>query len=357
MKKYIFITTGGTGGHIFPALAIAQILKNNTNFQPVFIGSEFGMETKILSQYDFPAHFLPIKGFQRKKILKNLPLLYYIPTSLFRAYRLFARYKPSVIIGVGGYASFPALWIARQKNIPILLQEQNAYPGLVTRMFARKAKYVLLGMEYARKYLFNANTVYTGNPVRETYRIYPKNEAKKYWNFSEDRLLVAVFGGSLGAKTLNEITKYIVERNLNINILWQTGKNYYEKYKSYENAYVKIVPFIQEMDKAYSAADLVLSRSGAMTVSELFFFKKPAILIPSPNVAENHQYYNAKEAEEKKFAKIILENRPVSKLAIEVVNLLQNPTKINSLIENAKKLPDYQANKKIKKLLLKFSKL
>ncbi len=355
MKKYVFITTGGTGGHIFPAIAIAQILEKHTEYSPVFIGSKFGMETKILPQYNFPAHFLPVKGLQRKKILKNIPLLYYVPTSLLQAYRLISKYQPKLVIGVGGYASFPALWIAHQRKIPILLQEQNAYPGLVTRMFAKKAEVVMLGMEYAKKYLPGSKTLYTGNPVRESYRIYPKNEMLKFWNFSENNPVLAIFGGSLGAKTLNEVTKKIVGSSLNFNILWQTGKRYYDEYKSYESPNVKVLPFIQEMDKAYSVADFVISRAGALTVAELFFFKKPSLLIPSPNVAENHQYYNAKEAETKGFAKIFTENdSSTEELAQQILETLENQAEMQALLENASKLPDYKANENIQKTLLKF---
>ncbi len=355
-KPNVIITTGGTGGHIFPALAIAEIIKQNTDYNVIFVGAEKGMENKIIPQYDYKLLTLPIRGLQRKKILKNIPLLYYIPKSLWLARKIINKYKPKIVVGVGGYASFPTLFIAKNKNIPIVLQEQNAFPGLVTRIFHKKAAQVFLGMEYAKKYLPECkNCIVSGNPIRKYNRNYSYEELAKFFNFSENKPVILLLGGSLGARTLNKIMEIIVKNPASekFNILWQTGKFYYEQYKRFSSENIKVLDFIKEMDKAYNIADIIISRAGAMTISEITYFKKPAILIPSPNVAENHQFYNAKELQEKGSAVIFEEKIPVEKIAKNVIQTLNNPQKLQELKQNASKLPDYNSNEIIKEHLLK----
>ncbi len=292
----LIIAAGGTAGHLFPALAIAQAWKKAQKKPVYFIGSDYGMETTLIPQYHYPLYTLPIRGFYRKQWYKNFPLLWRIPVSVYKAYRLINKLKPRLIIGTGGYASFPIILCAYLQRRPFILYEPNCYPGLVTRLFSAKAYELWCNTEEVLKWLPKVKRYKViGVPLRETFLTsVDKAAAYRFFGLSSEKKTVLVLGGSLGAKPINDaVAQWTTSLPSNIQVLWQTGKRYYAQYKHLEKPRIKVVPFIDAMEKAYAIADFVIARSGAITTAELLHFSKPALLIPSPYVAENHQYWNA----------------------------------------------------------------
>lgn len=298
----IIISGGGTGGHIFPALAIAdQIKERNPNAAILFVGAEGKMEMEKVPQAGYEIVGLPIVGLQRKLTLKNLLLPFKLMLSFIKAFGILRRFKPDLVIGVGGYASGPTLQMAQFLSIPTLLQEQNSFAGKTNQLLAKKAKAICVAYPNMQRF-FPADKIYlTGNPLRANLHLAAQNlksEAAAFFGLDKDKPTLFVMGGSLGAKTLNVALRAAVWdlTNEGIQVIWQCGKSYQAELSTFEQqlpSAIKVLPFIQRMDYAYALADVVVSRAGALSVSELALIGKPAIFVPSPNVAEDHQTQNA----------------------------------------------------------------
>lgn len=300
--KYRFIISGGgTGGHIYPAIAIANGLKKKyPQAEFLFVGADGRMEMEKVPRAGYEIVGLPIIGLQRRLTLKNVLVPFKLIQSLIRAKRIIKQFKPDVAVGVGGYASAPLLRKAESMGIPCLIQEQNGYAGLTNKLLADKVKTVCVAYDNMERYFPKGKLVKTGNPVRTDIidKKIETSQAKVAFGLNENIVTLLVIGGSLGARTINESVGAMLPklRALGIQLLWQTGKSYFfdaqEQAKSYEN--VSVNEFIYNMDVAYAAADVVISRAGALSISELCLVGKPTILVPSPNVTEDHQTKNAK---------------------------------------------------------------
>ncbi len=339
----VVIAGGGTGGHIFPALAIAAALKKKAlDARILFVGAKGKMEMTLVPEAGFHIIGLDISGLQRSLSIKNLVLPLKVFRSLAAAKSIIKRFKPDLAIGVGGYASGPVIWAAAQQNVPVLIQEQNAYPGLTNRILGKKADKICVAFEGMEKFLPAQKLFLTGNPVREdVVNIANKrNEALDFFGLEHNRRILFVTGGSLGAHSINEsIARHmddLLEKGLQI--IWQTGTSYFKKaselktqMKEHNRIYVS--EFIQRMDYAYAAADVVVSRAGAIAVSELCVIRKPTILVPSPNVAEDHQTKNAITLVNHHAALMVKDSEARDKLGEAIIALIFDEDKQQKLKE------------------------
>lgn len=296
----VIISGGGTGGHIFPAIAIAKTIKNrNPEAEILFVGANGRMEMEKVPQAGYEIKGLNIAGYQRGSILKNLALPFKILSSLMAAYSIVRNFKPDVAIGVGGYASGPLLRAASFAGVPTVIQEQNSFAGITNKLLAKNAKVICVAYEGMEKVFPRQKIILTGNPVRSeiTDMKADRNEAIRYFGLDSGKKTILIIGGSLGARTLNNSVEAAIERikNSDVQILWQTGKVYYEDCKRTAEGIpqLKAMQFIDRMDYAYACADVIISRAGALSISELQIVGKPLILVPSPNVTEDHQTHNA----------------------------------------------------------------
>ena len=299
MDSYKFILSGGgTGGHIYPALAIANELKRRfPNARFLFVGAKGRMEMEKVPQAGYEIKGLWISGIQRKLTLKNLMFPLKLLSSLISSGRILSKFKPDVVIGTGGFASGPLLRMAAARGIPCLLQEQNSYPGITNKWLAPKVEKICVAYEGLDRFFPASKIVHTGNPVRRDILTESTDpgEHLRYFNLRSEKPTLLILGGSLGARRINEL----IEAKLNffkeqgLQLLWQCGKLYYEKYKDLNSEDIKVYDFINRMDLAYKAADIIISRAGAGSISELAIVGKPVLFIPSPNVAEDHQTKNA----------------------------------------------------------------
>lgn len=352
----VVISGGGTGGHIFPAIAIADEVKaNNPDAQILFIGAEGKMEMEKVPAAGYEIIGLPIRGFQRKLTLSNLLLPFKIMMSYAKAKRTLKKFKPQVAVGVGGYASGPTLLVAQKLGIPTLLQEQNSYPGKTNQYLGKKADAICVAYENLDRFFASEKLAITGNPVRMS--AIPKEanqqEARKAFGLEPDRPTILVIGGSLGARTLNESILQQAEKinQSEVQILWQTGKYYAERIETALKAtpMPKVHPniFIQDMAQAYAAADVIISRAGALSISELCLVGKPAILVPSPNVAEDHQSKNAQALVDKDAVLLVRDSAAVEDLIPEALKLMENVTKREELAKNILSMGKPEATKSI----------
>lgn len=303
MARYI-ISGGGTGGHIFPALAIADGLKqSDPNAEILFVGASGRMEMERVPAAGYEIIGLDIMGIQRRLTLKNLKVPFKLIGSLLKASRIIKEFKPDVAIGVGGYASGPLLRMAAEQGIPTVLQEQNSFPGITNKLLAKKAKRILVAYEGMHRFFPEKSIRITGNPVRKNVldiAEVDRTQAREHFGLSLDRPVLLVIGGSLGARSINQaMAKHLDNITTSgVQVLWQTGKAYYGSMSasvSEDSApHVQVVQFIDRMDLAYASADVILSRAGALSISELCVVGKPAVLVPSPNVSEDHQTKNAR---------------------------------------------------------------
>ncbi|TVR41821.1 MAG: undecaprenyldiphospho-muramoylpentapeptide beta-N-acetylglucosaminyltransferase [Bacteroidia bacterium] len=336
------IAGGGTGGHVFPAIAIALALKKKLfNIQLLFVGARGRMEMRKVPEAGFRIIGLDIAGIQRRITWKNVLVPWKLLKSIVAAKRIIKRYKPDIVIGVGGYASGPVLWAAAGQKIPILLQEQNSYPGLTNRILGKKAQKICVAYEGLDKYFKKDKLYLTGNPVRQDIANIEgkKAEALTYFGLIAKKPVLFVTGGSLGARSINEsvLSNLRLFVNKDIQLIWQTGVHFIdqakEAIKSLPEAHLYVATFIDRMDYAYAAADVVVSRAGAIAVSEICLVRKPAILIPSPNVAEDHQTKNAMALVTHHAAIHIKDDEAQDKLGEEVVNLIFDDEKKHRLKE------------------------
>lgn len=291
----IIITTGGTAGHIFPALAtIEALLEKYAKSNILFVGTKTGLEEKLVTKAGIPFKALPVRGFMGKGIVSRIQSFFFLCYSLCIALTLFLKDRPHIVIGFGGYASFPSLLLAQLFRVPIILHEQNSIPGTVTKSFARFAKTICVTFESTKQYFPNSNVVYTGNPLRSSLVL----SEEKIERISSTNILI--MGGSLGASYINTIVVAIAPLLLKKGFhLWhQTGIKHYSEvmqmYKERNIEHVRVSPFIETMQEAYSWADFAICRAGATTITELAIMAVPAIFIPFPYAIHNHQYHNAK---------------------------------------------------------------
>jgi UDP-N-acetylglucosamine--N-acetylmuramyl-(pentapeptide) pyrophosphoryl-undecaprenol N-acetylglucosamine transferase len=362
-KIKVIISGGGTGGHVFPAIAIAnELKKQRPDAEILFVGAKGKMEMEKVPKAGFPIKGLWISGFHRKLTLRNLMFPFKLMSSLFKAFGIIQSFKPDVVIGVGGYASGPTLQVATMKGIPTLIQEQNSFPGITNRLLAKKVNRICVAYDGMNKFFPEEKIRLTGNPVRQDIveLTAKKEEGLKHFGLNKNKKTILLFGGSLGARTLNDsmaANKDLLEKNQDVQVLWQAGKLYIEEFKRSATAQldnIQILPFIDRMDLAYAMADLVICRAGALTISELCLVGKPAILIPSPNVAEDHQTMNAK-ALSTKDAGVLVADKDAKVMLEQALHILDNEQVIDSMKSNIQKLAKANAAKNIVFEILKIS--
>lgn len=362
--RYI-VSGGGTGGHIFPALAIAKAIKKaDAQAEILFVGAENRMEMELVPAEGFAIEGLPVAGFSRSNPLKNFKVLAKLYKSLRKARKIIADFKPDIAVGVGGYASGPILKAAQKKGIPTLIQEQNSYAGVTNKLLAKKAGAICVAYDEMEKFFPADKIIKTGNPLRPEIRKasdIDSKKAKEALGFDPEKPLVVALGGSLGARSVNEAMKASLDGILSkgAQVLWQTGKRFFEEYKflnSDENKAVKIVPFVKGMDNLYAAADILVSRAGASTISEIQYLGVPAILIPSPNVAEDHQRKNAEALSNVGAAVTILDVEAVEKLPSAINNLLEDREKLNEIARKVKEMGIATADRQIASLAIEMAK-
>ncbi len=327
----VIISGGGTGGHIFPAIAIANELKKQDNSVDIlFVGAIGKMEMEKVPAAGYKIEGLWISGLQRRLTIKNLSFPFKVMASLFKSRKILRNFKPDVVIGVGGFASGPMLRAAASKGIPTVIQEQNSYPGITNKILSKKVRKICVAYEGMEKWFPKEKIVLTGNPVREEIvKLEGKRErGLEHFGLNSNQPVLLIIGGSLGARTINEAIEmnlHLLNEN-NIQVIWQTGKGFFEQAKrsaaNYSNS--KAFDFIAKMDLAYAVADVVVSRAGAISVSELCLVKKPCILIPSPNVAEDHQTKNAMALVNHHAAILIKDVEAKEKLGTEIIQLFTN---------------------------------
>ncbi len=354
----VIVSGGGTGGHIFPAVSIANAVKaDHPDAEILFVGAEGRMEMQRVPAAGYKIIGLPIAGFDRKNLLKNVVVLYKIAKSQWKARKIIKDFKPHVVVGVGGYASGPTLKTAGQMGIPTLIQEQNSYAGVTNKLLAKSAKKICVAYDGMERFFPAEKIIKTGNPVRQNLldAKVTKEEATKSFGLDPQKRTVLVIGGSLGARTVNEsILQHLEEirSSKDVQFIWQTGK-YYSKEISealakevpVEN--MKVMDFISNMDNAYMAADLVISRAGASSISELCLLKKPCILVPSPNVAEDHQTKNAQALSTRGAAIFVKDSDARNELIPLALKTVMDDAQLSSLSENVGKLAYHDSAKKI----------
>jgi UDP-N-acetylglucosamine--N-acetylmuramyl-(pentapeptide) pyrophosphoryl-undecaprenol N-acetylglucosamine transferase len=344
MRQYKFILSGGgTGGHIYPAIAIANELKLRfPDAEFLFVGAKDKMEMQKVPQAGFQIKGLWIAGLQRKLSLQNLMFPLKLAGSLWKAKKIIKEFNPDVVIGTGGFASGPLLKMASMMDIPTVIQEQNSYPGITNKLLSKKANAICVASENLERFFPKEKMALTGNPVRQDLIDIESKRAAAitYFNLDATKKTLLVLGGSLGARRVNQlIEKELVNiQNQDVKIIWQCGKLYFEDYKKHNDNDVQVVAFIERMDYAYAAADIIISRAGASSVSELCLVGKPVIFIPSPNVAEDHQTKNAKAIVDKKGALLLKETELDSEFSIVFEALLKDTGKQSQLSKNIKQL-------------------
>lgn len=364
--RKIIISGGGTGGHIFPAISVANALRRiDPGTEILFVGALGRMEMEKIPDAGYRIIGLPVEGLKRRFTLENFSVLLKFLKSLRMARKILMEFNPDVVVGVGGYASGPVLRQAGKMGIPTLIQEQNSYAGITNKLLARRASAICVAYEGMEKYFPAKKIIMTGNPVRQNLENLEglKDEAIAFFNLKAGLPVVLVLGGSLGAGSINNsLTENITRLGISeCQWLWQTGKYYYGKVNErvsasgYDN--IAVNGFINRMDYAYAAADIIVSRSGAGTISELCLVGKPVILVPSPNVAEDHQTRNALALSEKGAAVLIPDRQAASSLADEAVKLISDLNKRRMLSENISKLALRNADMRIAEEVIRLSEI
>lgn len=353
MGSYRFILSGGgTGGHIYPAIAIANELKvRYPDAEFLFVGAKDRMEMEKVPQAGYKIEGLWISGLQRKLTFKNLMFPFKVISSLIKAAKIVRNFKPHAVVGTGGFASGPLLKVASGKGIACVLQEQNSFAGITNKLLANKVAKICVAYDGMEKFFPKDKIIKTGNPVRGDLvsMVENKEEALSFFGLQPGKTTLLVLGGSLGARRVN----ILIEKNLpffkeqGIQVVWQSGKLYYEEYKKYDSGDVKVVAFLNRMDLAYGAADIIISRAGAGSVSELCIVGKPVIFIPSPNVAEDHQTKNAQSLVDKNAAIMVKETELDEKFGTVFSDLVNNEPLSRKLGVNIKKLAMPNATKEI----------
>ena len=353
MKNFKFIISGGgTGGHIYPAIAIANELKNRFPAAEIlFVGANDKMEMQKVPQAGYPIKGLWIAGLQRKLTFQNLLFPIKLVSSLLKSFAIIYKFKPNVVIGTGGFASGPLLQAANTFGIPTVIQEQNSYPGITNKLLSKKANKICVAYENLERFFPKHKMILTGNPVRQDLIDIEnkRGEAIRHFNLDASKKTLLILGGSLGARRVNQLIEkelhFLLDQN--IQIIWQCGKLYLDEYKKYNAENVQVLAFIERMDLVYAAADFVISRAGASSVSELCIVGKPVVFIPSPNVAEDHQTKNAQAIVDKNGALLLKEKELDEKFEMVFSNLITDENLQKQLSESIKKLAKVSATKDI----------
>jgi UDP-N-acetylglucosamine--N-acetylmuramyl-(pentapeptide) pyrophosphoryl-undecaprenol N-acetylglucosamine transferase len=354
MKKRIIIAGGGTGGHIFPAIAIANALKKrNSDIEILFVGAKGKMEMEKVPQAGFRIEGLDIAGFNRSSLIKNIGLPFKLIKSFFQVRNIMNEFKPTAVIGVGGYSSFPVLRYAQAKGIPSFIHESNSFAGKSNIWLGKKATKIFVAVEGMERFFPKDKIVITGNPVRSSIveSSIQRSEALRFFSLDENRKTVLVVGGSLGAKSINEAIDKHLELLLSagLQLIWQTGKTYLETAKDRVkgNEGVWVNDFITQMDLAYAASDMVVSRAGAMAVSELAVVKKPVLFIPYPFAAEDHQTANAMQLVKANAALMIKDKDALDNAVPSILELAKDETRQIEMKKNIERFSHKDADEKI----------
>ncbi|MDL2255486.1 undecaprenyldiphospho-muramoylpentapeptide beta-N-acetylglucosaminyltransferase [Parabacteroides sp. OttesenSCG-928-K15] len=363
MKPYrLIISGGGTGGHIFPALSIANCFRERfPDAEILFVGAENRMEMEKVPAAGYPIVGLPVSGLDRARLWNNFKVLARLLKSLRLAKKTIREFKPDIAIGVGGYASGPTLWMASSAHVPVLLQEQNSYAGVTNKLLAKKAAKICVAYEGMERFFPKERIVLTGNPVRKDLEQAQgkREEALAFFGLSAEKKTVLVVGGSLGAGTVNRSLQEHLEliTGSGVQFIWQTGRYYFkevqEKLAPYQSPSIWCSEFITRMDYAYEAADLVISRAGAGSISELCLLGKPVILVPSPNVAEDHQTKNAQALTEKGAALLVADREAVENLIPLALQVVGDEEKLSSLRRNISAMAQHRSAERIVDEILK----
>jgi UDP-N-acetylglucosamine--N-acetylmuramyl-(pentapeptide) pyrophosphoryl-undecaprenol N-acetylglucosamine transferase len=342
----IIISGGGTGGHIFPALAIAQALQRiDASIEILFVGAKGKIEETKVPEAGYKIELIDIRGFQRRISFDNVKNIFRLIKGIMKARKIIKRFNPDVVVGVGGYASGPVVYAASKKRIPTLIQEQNSYPGITNKILSKRADKICTAYHEMERFFPKEKIILTGNPVRKkiTDTDASKEEVLTFFELNPAKKVILSLGGSGGARSINEGIKAKLNEiiDADVHLIWQTGSKYYEDAKkTLENIktdHIKVFDFISRMDLAYKAADIVISRAGAGTISELCLLEKASILVPSPNVAEDHQTKNAMALVKLDAALLVKDNETQEKLVPEALELLKNEEKILILSQNIAK--------------------
>lgn len=344
----VIISGGGTGGHIFPAIAIADTIKKKyPNAEILFVGAEGKMEMEKVPKAGYEIVGLPIRGIQRKLTLKNFSVPFKLISSLWKAKKLVKKMKPDIAIGVGGYASAATLRVASKQKVPTLIQEQNSFPGITNKWLAKRAKTICVAYDNLERFFPKEKIVKTGNPIRNAMvDIDGKKEAAcEFFGIDPNKKTVLIIGGSLGARTLNVSLKKDLQKLIDqdVQVIWQCGKIYFNQLKEelgedLTSKGVYLSDFIFKMDLAYAAADVIISRAGAISVSEVCLVGKPVILVPSPNVSEDHQTKNAMALVQENAAVLVKDVDANEQLVEQTLSLMSDESKMKTLSENITKL-------------------
>ena len=341
----VILSGGGTGGHIYPAVSVAEALKRKygSDVEILFVGAEGKMEMEKIPALGYAIKGLPVAGLQRKLTPKNLLLPFKVAASVRRAKRIIREFRADIVVGFGGYASAPVLWAAQRLGVPTVIQEQNSYAGLTNKLLSKRAKRICVAYEGMERFFPAERIVMTGNPLRGRFTADVGNraEALSFYGFNEAMPTILVVGGSLGTRTLNEMMKawiLTLKGEAPVQVIWQTGKFYEREMQEFLKAHpTKNIwqgAFIERMDYAYAASDVVISRSGACTVSELCLVAKPTIFVPSPNVAEDHQTKNAMALVERGAAEMVRDDEAVKRGMVEAVALAGEEERLERLSAN-----------------------
>ena len=354
-SKYI-ISGGGTGGHIYPAIAIADGLKaQDPSAQIIFVGASGKMEMEKVPQAGYNIHGIWISGLQRKQLWRNVLFPLKLGISLLQSLLIWVRYRPDLLIGTGGFASGPMLFMGNLMGSKTLLQEQNSYPGITNKLLAKKANAIAVAYPGMERFFPKEKISYTGNPLRSSLLQIEglKDQALKHFGLSGNRKQLVILGGSLGAQRINELVATQLElfNSLDLDVIWQCGKLYFDRYQQLATDRIKIYPFIKEMNLLYGIADIIISRAGAASVSELCLVGKTTLLIPSPNVAENHQFHNA-NALVRQNAAILIEEKDLDQSFETVFRaVVESPKKQLELKKNIRLMAKPEATKEIIKMI------
>lgn len=357
----ILIAAGGTGGHVYPAIAIADAIKNeNADSEILFVGTKDHMEWKAVPKAGFKIKSVWISGFHRRLTLKNMLFPLKLVTSIVQSFGIVSSFKPQVMVSCGGYAAGPVGWVAGKRGVKVVIQEQNSFPGVTNRMLAKFASRIFTAFKEAAKYLPSDKIVESGNPTRNTLDKVEKKVGLNSFNFDDSKPVLMVLGGSGGARSINEAVKENLDKLSDLQVIWQCGSRYIDALMKEvdleNNKNIRLTAFIDNMPEAYAAADLIVSRAGASSCSEFMMTGKPSVLIPSPNVAGDHQTQNAQSMVDAGASELLKDADAVNALPELVHSLIKNQEKLKEMNKAALRLAKPDAAKMIAKEILELAK-
>ncbi|MEQ8578354.1 MAG: undecaprenyldiphospho-muramoylpentapeptide beta-N-acetylglucosaminyltransferase [Balneola sp.] len=357
----ILIAAGGTGGHVYPAIAIADAIKNeNADSEILFVGTKDHMEWKAVPKAGYKIKSVWISGFHRRLTLKNMLFPLKLVTSIVQSFGIVSSFKPQVMVSCGGYAAGPVGWVAGKRGVKVVIQEQNSFPGVTNRMLAKFASRIFTAFKEAAKYLPSDKIVESGNPTRNTLDKVEKKIGLNSFNFDDSKPVLMVLGGSGGARSINEAVKENLDKLSDLQVIWQCGNRYIDALMKEvdleNNKNIRLTAFIDNMPEAYAAADLIVSRAGASSCSEFMMTGKPSVLIPSPNVAGDHQTQNAQSMVDAGASELLKDADAVNALPELVHSLIKNQEKLKEMNKAALRLAKPDAAKMIAKEILELAK-